>query len=63
MRQLPNIMTLSRVPCLFVIAALAAWGGRWCHTAAFVVFALAAISDYLDGWLARRMGIVTNFGK
>jgi CDP-diacylglycerol--glycerol-3-phosphate 3-phosphatidyltransferase len=56
-------MTLSRVPCLFVIAALAAWGEEWCHTAAFVVFALAAISDYLDGWLARRMGIVSNFGK
>lgn len=63
MRHLPNIMTLSRVPCLFVVAALAAWGARWCHTAAFVVFALAAISDYLDGWLARRMGIVSNFGK
>ncbi|MDR3229250.1 MAG: CDP-diacylglycerol--glycerol-3-phosphate 3-phosphatidyltransferase [Puniceicoccales bacterium] len=63
MKSLPNIMTLSRVPCLFVIAALVAYDAVWTATASWVVFTLAGISDYLDGWLARRMGIVSNFGK
>ncbi|MDR2512645.1 MAG: CDP-diacylglycerol--glycerol-3-phosphate 3-phosphatidyltransferase [Puniceicoccales bacterium] len=63
MRQLPNIMTASRVPCLFIIAALIAWDTRWAATIAFAVFMLAAVTDYLDGWLARRLGVVSNFGK
>ncbi|MDR0535205.1 MAG: CDP-alcohol phosphatidyltransferase family protein [Puniceicoccales bacterium] len=56
-------MTASRVPSLFAIAALFAWGGKGSDTLAFIVFFLAAITDFFDGWLARRMGIVSNFGK
>ncbi|MDR2429786.1 MAG: CDP-diacylglycerol--glycerol-3-phosphate 3-phosphatidyltransferase [Puniceicoccales bacterium] len=63
LRQLPNLMTASRVPCLFVIAMLVAWGARWAPTLALLVFLLAAVTDYLDGWLARRLGVVSNFGK
>lgn len=63
MRQLPNIITLSRVPCLFIIAGFVAWGARGSNTLALAFFLLAAVSDFFDGWLARRMGLVTNFGK
>ena len=33
------------------------------HAVAAVVFALASITDYLDGYLARKWKVVTNFGK
>lgn len=79
MKHLPNIITLSRVPVLFVIAALlalaiphpvpdalaapAAAGVPWSATVAFVLFVIAAISDWFDGWVARRYNVVSNFGK
>lgn len=72
MKHLPNIITLSRVPILFVIAALVALAlpqpgdgahVAWCATTAFVLYVLAAISDWLDGWVARRYNIVSTFGK
>lgn len=63
LRQLPNIMTASRVPCLFIIAMLVAWDAHWAPTLALIVFLFAAVTDYLDGWLARRLGVVSNFGK
>jgi CDP-diacylglycerol--glycerol-3-phosphate 3-phosphatidyltransferase len=71
-KHLPNIITLSRVPILFVIAGLIelavpaatnAQSARWCATIGFVLYVLAAISDWLDGWLARKLGIVSTFGK
>jgi CDP-diacylglycerol--glycerol-3-phosphate 3-phosphatidyltransferase len=63
LKQLPNIITLSRVPSLFVIALFAIWDVRWGATIAFSLFILASVSDFLDGWLARRLGVVSNFGK
>ena len=71
-KHLPNIITLSRVPILFIIAALielalpAAASAKpvlWCATVAFVLYIAAAISDWLDGYLARRLNIVSTFGK
>ncbi len=35
----------------------------WAATAAFVVFVLGGITDWLDGYLARRFKLVSNFGK
>jgi len=63
MKQLPNIITMSRLVFLVVIAFLAfeTWPG-----AAFLAFLCclaASISDWLDGYIARRCGYVTNFGK
>lgn len=68
MWNLPNILTLSRIPLMFVIVGL-----MWLHhetdgwtgaaTLAFWLFIAAAITDWLDGAIARRRGIVSNFGK
>lgn len=64
--NLANILTMSRLVLVPVfLFALFAEGGTdlgWRVTAA-VVFAIASITDRLDGDLARRRGQVTNFGK
>jgi len=59
--NLPNALTLVRVLLVPVlVVALTAEGG---DALAATVFALASATDFLDGWLARRRGSVTNFGK
>jgi CDP-diacylglycerol--glycerol-3-phosphate 3-phosphatidyltransferase len=52
----------------FVIIAVklspsSAEGRQWWGNAAFVLFIAAALSDILDGYLARRWGVVTDFGR
>ena len=56
---LPNLMSISRIGLIYLSAALMLVG--W-PIGAVVVGVLAGISDYLDGWLARRMGQVTDLG-
>ncbi len=60
---LANRLTMLRVvlaPVVFF--ALMAEGVRW-HALAFVVFLAAIVTDWLDGWLARRTGTISPFGK
>lgn len=61
--NLPNILTMLRIAAIPLIAALLMSPTRTSGFWAAIVFALAAITDWLDGYLARRMGIVTVFGK
>lgn len=63
MKHLPNILTLSRIPLLFVIVALLCFPVKFGDTTALVLFLAAAISDWLDGFIARRVGAVSDFGK
>jgi CDP-diacylglycerol--glycerol-3-phosphate 3-phosphatidyltransferase len=61
--HLPNALTIARfalIP-LFVVLMLEAEGGHsW---AAGIVFGVAAITDQVDGWLARRWHVESEFGK
>jgi CDP-diacylglycerol--glycerol-3-phosphate 3-phosphatidyltransferase len=61
--NLPNILTLLRIASIPVIAAILLSPTRSAGLWAAVIFAIASITDWLDGYLARRMGIVTVFGK
>ncbi len=61
--NLPNILTLLRIASIPVLAALLLSPSRSAGFWAAVVFAAASVTDWLDGYLARRMGIVTVFGK
>lgn len=60
---LPNAITALRIvlaPVLVVLLYLPNLTGR---LVAFLVFVVAAVSDLWDGWLARRRGEITDFGK
>lgn len=63
MWNLPNILTLSRIPLMFLIVGLMYVECTGAATAAFWLFIAAAISDWLDGAIARKRGIISNFGK
>ena len=68
--NLPNKLTLMRivlVPVFMVFAGLGQIGTPACnrmfYLVAAIVFAVASFTDYLDGHLARKWNIVTDFGK
>jgi len=65
--NLPNLLTLSRIPLMLVVIALLypepETSLRWMKTGALLVFLFAALTDWLDGWLARKFGQVSEFGK
>ncbi|HXR03940.1 MAG TPA: CDP-diacylglycerol--glycerol-3-phosphate 3-phosphatidyltransferase [Verrucomicrobiae bacterium] len=60
--NLPNKLTVFR----FVLTALFLWALfspiRYNDTLALIFFSLAGATDFLDGWLARRRKLITNFG-
>ena len=61
--NLPTAITLSRLVLTAVFVAGTAIGSTTGHWIALVSFAIAAISDFVDGWLARKLGLVTPLGK
>jgi len=62
MWNLPNLLTLSRILMIPVFIVVFYLSISWNHQAAAVVFLLAALTDWLDGYLARRMGLVSPLG-
>ena len=64
--NLPNKLTLARmimVPFLMVFITFDFGLGIYSRLIAAFFFALASFTDFLDGYLARRDNLVTNFGK
>lgn len=61
--NLPNILTMMRIAIIPLLAVLLMSPSRTAGFWAAALFAVASITDWLDGYLARRMGIVTIFGK
>lgn len=61
--SLPNLLTLSRVPLMFVVVALMYARFQWAATWAFWLFIAAALTDWLDGKIARERGLVSSFGR
>lgn len=59
----PNRLTLLRVLLIPVCLVFLSIDTPLCQTLALTVLILAALTDWLDGYLARRCGLVTNFGK
>jgi CDP-diacylglycerol--glycerol-3-phosphate 3-phosphatidyltransferase len=61
--NLPNILTLSRIPLMFIIVWLMFQTWLGAASLAFWLFIAGAVSDWLDGYIARKRGITTVFGK
>jgi CDP-diacylglycerol--glycerol-3-phosphate 3-phosphatidyltransferase len=61
--NLPNILTLARVAAIPVVVVLLMSDSRASGMWAASIFGLAAVTDFIDGWLARKWGIVTVLGK
>jgi len=61
--NLPNLLTLSRIPILFGIVAFLYLPFTGASTVAFILFVIGALTDWADGYYARKQGLVSNFGK
>ena len=58
----PMILTLLRIALIPVLVLFFYLPYAWAPLATAAVFILAAITDWLDGYLARRMGLMSAFG-
>ncbi len=61
--QLPNALTIARfllVPAFVVLLAKAQGGHDWTSG---ILFGVAGVTDQVDGWLARRWRVESEFGK
>ncbi len=64
--NIANILTMLRivlVPVFVVVFFVADAQDTWWRVGAFAVFAVAMFTDYVDGYLARKLELVTDFGK
>jgi CDP-diacylglycerol---glycerol-3-phosphate 3-phosphatidyltransferase len=62
-RHLPNLLSLARIAVVPLIVWLLHDEGRVAGAAAAAVFFVACLSDYFDGYLARRYALTTTLGK
>ncbi len=58
----PMILTLLRIALIPVLVLFFYLPYNWSALASAIVFILASVTDWLDGYLARRMGLMTSFG-
>jgi CDP-diacylglycerol--glycerol-3-phosphate 3-phosphatidyltransferase len=61
--HLPNALTVARLGLIPVFVALAIAAGGASSWPAGVVFGVAGITDQIDGWLARRWRVESEFGR
>jgi cardiolipin synthase len=65
---LPNLLTYARIVAVPAVVACMYWqdilqGGLWLRWLALAIFILAAITDFLDGYIARMWGQQSTFGR
>ena len=61
--NLPNKLSMLRVCMIPFFVAFALVEAQWAQIVALLIFVIASLTDMLDGQIARRRGLVTNFGK
>lgn len=60
--NLPNKLTILRIILIPVFLVLLFMGG-YCRYISLAVFCIASLTDALDGHIARKYNLITNFGK
>lgn len=63
MWSIPNIMTMARILLLPLIVALIYVPEAWAAWTALVFYIIAAVTDFLDGFVARKMNMESAFGR
>lgn len=58
-----NRLTIGRLLLTVVFVGLMGAEIPYARSAALLLFIIASITDYVDGWIARRYQLITNFGK
>jgi CDP-diacylglycerol--glycerol-3-phosphate 3-phosphatidyltransferase len=61
--NVPNMLTMSRLGLAGVLMALLTMNKPYFYSAAMVVFVIGGITDFLDGYIARRQRLVSAFGR
>lgn len=61
--NIPNLLTLIRIGMIPLFLVFTSSHHLAMHIIAAILFAIASVTDYLDGYLARKWHVVTNFGK
>ncbi|PJK14806.1 CDP-diacylglycerol--glycerol-3-phosphate 3-phosphatidyltransferase [Lysobacteraceae bacterium NML07-0707] len=59
---IPTWLTLARIVMIPVLIAVFYLPWKWTSVASMLVFVLAALTDWLDGWIARRYHLYSAFG-
>ena len=60
---LPNLLSLFRIALILPLVYFLTDPGQWSSILATITFFIASLTDFLDGYLARRQGVITNLGK
>jgi CDP-diacylglycerol--glycerol-3-phosphate 3-phosphatidyltransferase len=61
--NLPNILTYGRITAVPVVAGLLMWGGDNARWTALAIYIAAAITDFFDGYLARKWQQQSSLGR
>lgn len=61
--NLPNKLSIARAACIPAIVILLYFSDPTCRLIAGILFILASLTDFLDGRIARKQNLVTDFGK
>lgn len=62
-KQIPNILTISRIIVIPLVLLIYACGGKYSTIISSSLFLLACITDFLDGYLARTYSIQSKLGR
>lgn len=63
MKYIPNALTILRIVLTLVAIALVPFQFEGLYTYLLVIFLVAALTDFADGYIARAWNVVTDFGK
>ena len=61
--NLPNKLSVARVLCIPAIVTLLHFPSDTCRIIAAILFIIGCLTDFLDGKIARKRNLVTDFGK